>query len=48
MKIPPRQLAAGQRCQVWIHDIKNGQSSLLLESDALLLEAPNWALQGTR
>jgi TolB protein len=46
MKVPPRQLATGQRCQIWIYDIENGQSSLLLETDTLLLEAPNWTLQG--
>lgn len=46
MKIPLRELAAGQVCQVWIHDTGNGQNSMLLQTDKLLLEAPNWSLQG--
>ncbi|MGB8819409.1 MAG: biopolymer transporter Tol [Rhizobiaceae bacterium] len=46
MKIPPRELAAGQRSQVWIHSLETGQNSLLLETDSHLLEAPNWTLQG--
>ena len=46
MKVPPRQLAPAQRCQVWIHDIDGGRNTLLLESRELLLEAPNWTLQG--
>jgi TolB protein len=46
MKVPPRDLAEGQRCQVWIYDIESGENALLLETDRLLLEAPNWTLQG--
>jgi TolB protein len=46
MKIPPRELATGQICQVWVHDIVTGQNAMLLETDTLLLEAPNWSLQG--
>ena len=46
MKIPPRELAKGQTCQVWIHDTDSGENSLLFETTELLLEAPNWTLQG--
>jgi TolB protein len=46
MKIPPRELAPGQRCQIWIHDIGTGENQLVLETSDLLLEAPNWTLQG--
>lgn len=46
MKVPPRELAPGQRCQVWVHDTTNGSNTLLLETQDLLLEAPNWTLQG--
>jgi TolB protein len=46
MKIPPRELAAVQVCQVWVHDIVSGQNAMLLQTDKLLLEAPNWSLQG--
>jgi TolB protein len=46
MKIPPRELAKDQACQVWIHDIDTGENSLLFATTDLLLEAPNWTLQG--
>jgi Tol biopolymer transport system component len=46
MKIPPRELAPNQRTQIWIHDIERGADTLVLETEELLLEAPNWALQG--
>jgi Tol biopolymer transport system component len=46
MKIPPRELAKGQRCQVWIHDTASGENRMILETTDLLLEAPNWTLQG--
>jgi TolB protein len=46
MKIPPRTLAKDQRCQVWIHDIGSGENRMILETTDILLEAPNWALQG--
>ncbi|CVI64089.1 biopolymer transporter Tol (plasmid) [Agrobacterium leguminum] len=45
MKIPPRELAGGQRCQVWIHDTITGENRMILETTDLLLEAPNWTLQ---
>lgn len=46
LRIPPRQLARGQRCQVWVHDVEDERSNLVLESDDVLLEAPNWTLDG--
>ena len=46
MKIPPRELASGQRCQIWVYSLDTGESTLLLETESLLLEAPNWTLQG--
>jgi Tol biopolymer transport system component len=45
-KAQPRELASGQRCQVWVHDIESGEDALVLETDRILLEAPNWSLQG--
>lgn len=44
--MPPRQLSANQRCQVWVHSVETGENSLLIETSDLLLEAPNWTLQG--
>jgi TolB protein len=44
-KILPRRLAPGQLCQVWIHDCASGSGQLLFQTDAILLEAPNWTLQ---
>ena len=46
MKNPYRFLAEGQRCQVWIHDTSSGENRMILETTDLLLEAPNWTLQG--
>jgi TolB protein len=46
MKIPPRELAKGQTCQVWIHDTDSGVTTLIFKTTELLLEAPNWTLQG--
>jgi TolB protein len=46
MKIPPRELLQNQLCQIWIHDVTSGDNVLLFETNELLLEAPNWALQG--
>lgn len=43
MKVPPRRLAPGQRCQVWLHDTETGANRMLLETRDILLEAPNWA-----
>ncbi|WP_236896603.1 biopolymer transporter Tol [Devosia sp. SL43] len=41
-----RELAANQRCQVWIYDTTTGQNQLLFETRDMLLEAPNWSLAG--
>jgi TolB protein len=46
MKIPPRTLGPDQRCQVWIHEVGTGRNELLLETEEVLLEAPNWTLDG--
>ena len=46
MKVPPRTLAPGQRCQVWIHEVGTGRNTLVLETEDVLLEAPNWTLDG--
>ncbi|YCH06082.1 TolB family protein [Arthrobacter sp. alpha11c] len=41
-----RTLQSGQRCEVWIASV-SGESALLYSTDRLLLEAPNWALDGS-
>ena len=46
MKVPPRTLAKNQCCQVWLHDVERGENRMIFETSDLLLEAPNWALQG--
>lgn len=46
MKVPLRELGPGQRCQIWIHDTRTGVNDLILQTTDLLLEAPNWTLQG--
>lgn len=46
MKVPPRALSPGQCCQVWTYDIDTAQSTLVLETNERLLEAPNWTRQG--
>jgi TolB protein len=42
----PRTLASNQTCQVWLHDVNLAQNTLLFETSALLLEAPNWSPDG--
>jgi Tol biopolymer transport system component len=42
----PRKLSKGQLCQVWIHDTSTGLNSLVFETREILLEAPNWSMQG--
>lgn len=42
--MPYRTLAPGQRCQVWIGGPELARPELILRTDELLLEAPNWAL----
>ena len=46
MKVPPRTLAKGQRCEVWVHDVAVGENRMIFSTTDLLLEAPNWALDG--
>jgi Tol biopolymer transport system component len=45
-KVSYRELEPGQLCQVWIHDTARGENTLVLETTSILLEAPNWTLQG--
>lgn len=40
-----RTLQASQRCEVWIASV-TGESHLVYSTDELLLEAPNWTLDG--
>lgn len=46
MSVPLRKLAENQICQVWVHDTATGENQLLFETSDMLLEAPNWSLQG--
>jgi TolB protein len=48
MHVPPRELADGQRTELWVGNVQTGRSELLLETDEILLEAPNWTTDGTR
>lgn len=45
-KALPRVLAPSQICQVWVHTVETGENTLLFETGDILLEAPNWSLQG--
>ena len=42
----PRQLKPGQRAEVWIAEVDDGAPQLAYSTDAVLLEAPNWAPDG--
>lgn len=42
----PRRLAAGQRSQIWIGGPQLTAPELIYETDDVLLEAPNWTLDG--
>ncbi len=42
-----RVLAPGQRAQVWLGGPSAVSPQLLIETDAVLIEAPNWSLDGT-
>jgi TolB protein len=42
----PRALAAGQRSQIWIGGPQMAAPELIYETDSILLEAPNWTLDG--
>lgn len=46
MSVPLRTLPKGQTSQIWIYDTATAENRLLLETGDMLLEAPNWALQG--
>jgi TolB protein len=39
----PRKLRPGQRAEVWVVDVGRGVPELVYSTDAVLLEAPNWA-----
>ncbi|MCR1162571.1 biopolymer transporter Tol [Paenarthrobacter sp. UW852] len=41
-----RTLQPDQRCEVWVASV-SGASQLLYSTDRILLEAPNWTLDGT-
>lgn len=42
----PRTLQAGQRAELYVHDLTTGESRLRLTSHDLLFEAPNWTPDG--
>jgi len=42
----PRRLRSGQRAQLFVIDVTSGETRLVHESRALLLEAPNWTKDG--
>lgn len=44
--LPTRDLAAGQRTEVWVVDVVTGRRELVHSTADLLLEAPNWAPDG--
>jgi Tol biopolymer transport system component len=41
-----RTLADGQRAQIWVGGPDQARPELVLETDELLVEAPNWSLDG--
>lgn len=43
-----RTLAAGQRAQIWIGGPATVRPDLIFETDDMLIEAPNWSLDGSR
>lgn len=45
--LPTRELTPGQRTEVWVVEAVGGEPVLVFASDDLLLEAPNWAPDGT-
>jgi Tol biopolymer transport system component len=47
-RVKPRELANGQQSQLWIANVETGRSELVLETDEILFEAPNWTLDGER
>src|SRR5215213_413897 len=44
--MPYRTLTVRQRAQIWVGGPEIGQPELLFESDTMLIEAPNWSLDG--
>jgi TolB protein len=46
LEIVPRRLLPGQIAEVWIADVGGGSAELAYATEALLLEAPNWAPDG--
>jgi TolB protein len=44
MKALPRKLKRNQLCEVWTCDVESAESSLLLTTGGILLEAPNWTM----
>jgi TolB protein len=46
MQMLPRVLQDGQRAEVWIAEVERGTAELVYATDALLVEAPNWAPDG--
>jgi TolB protein len=42
----PRTFAEGQRAEVWIADATRGRQELIFETHDVLVEAPNWTLDG--
>lgn len=45
--IAPRVLLPGRRCEVWTASAATGARDLVFTTDELLLEAPNWAADGS-
>jgi Tol biopolymer transport system component len=41
-----RRLRPGQRAQLFVHDIVTGADTLVVESESVLFEAPNWTPDG--
>jgi Tol biopolymer transport system component len=46
VRVNARQLDPGQRSVVWVTEAESGAARLLLETRDILLEAPNWSLDG--
>ena len=46
LEIVPRRLQAGQRAEVWVADAIAESAEPVYATDAVLLEAPNWAPDG--
>lgn len=44
--MPFRTLTPGQRTRIHVHDAVAGDDTVILESDEILFEAPNWSLDG--